>query len=470
MDIRSSRRAPRREAVGLALACACMLLFSLLPLPAGMTRPGMQSVGIFCSAILLWTTEALPICVTAIGLCALMPLFGILGYHDVMSGFGAGTALFIMATSGITIALTRTTIPLRITAAIIRATRGRARWIIFGFCLVSAALSGIMSSLATCALFFGIVNTMLKTAGCAPGKSRLGKALMIALPVSCGVGGFLTPAGTPGNVLLMELAEGYGIHITFAQWSAVGIPTGLLTVLLAALWLPVVFRPEDVPAVSQEHIFAQRARLGPWTGYEKKAVFVIAAMLACWFAGSWIPFLNTTTVAVLGMAVMFLPGVELMDWPTFHAECDWNLVFIMGTASILVSGVSATGAMDWFVSILFAGLDALPPWLMWLAVSLLVCVLRAFIPTTTAVIALFAPMLYSVSLITGANAAALLMIPAFWAPAAMLMLYTEPIFLITFGEGYYSEADLLRFGWLPSLLMAAATAFAFPILMPLLGF
>lgn len=460
----------RRAKLGLGLAVLCMLLFSLLPIPQGLTRAGMQSAGIFLCAILLWVTEALPICVTAIGLCVLMPLFQVLSYHDVLSKFGAGTVLFIMATSGITIALTRTTIPLRITAAIIRLTRGRARWIILGFSVVSALLSGIMSSLATCALFFGIVNTMLQTARCRPGESRLGKALMIALPVSCGVGGFLTPAGTPGNVLMMELAEGYGIHITFAQWTAIGFPIGMLTVLIAALWLPAAFHPEDVPAPSQELIFAQRSQLGPWTAYEKKTVIVITAMLVCWFLGSWVPFLNTTTVAVLGMAVMFLPGVELMDWKTFHSECDWNLVFIMGTASILVSGVSATGAMDWLVNLLFSGIGALPSWLMWAAVSLLVCVLRAFIPTTTAVIALFTPMLYSIAAITGANPAAMLMIPAFWAPAAMLMLYTEPIYLITFGEGFYTQGDLLKFGWLPSLVMALVTALAFPILMPALGF
>lgn len=89
-----------------------MLLFSVIPVPYGLTRAGLYSAGIILSAIVLWVTEALPICITAIGLCVLMPLFHVLEYSDVMSGFGTGTALFIMATSGITIVLTKTTIPL----------------------------------------------------------------------------------------------------------------------------------------------------------------------------------------------------------------------------------------------------------------------------------------------------------------------------------------------------------------------
>ena len=51
----------RRAKLGLGLAVLCMLLFSLLPIPQGLTRAGMQSAGIFLCAILLWVTEALPL-------------------------------------------------------------------------------------------------------------------------------------------------------------------------------------------------------------------------------------------------------------------------------------------------------------------------------------------------------------------------------------------------------------------------
>lgn len=469
MDI-AKKNYMNKNVLGIAITCLLLVVGGIIPLPEGLTREGVMSIGIFLGAIALWTTEALPICVSAIGLIVLMPLFGVMTYPEALAKFGTGTVLFIMATSGITVTLTRSTIPLRITSAIVRFTKGKAKWIILGFSLASALLSGIMSSLATCALFFSIVNTMLKTSGCKPRESNLGKALMITLPVSCGIGGFLTPAGTPGNILMMELMEDYGIHMTFAKWTAIGMPIGLLAAIMVALWLPIVFKSEDVSTEAQDEISRQYNELEPWTAYEKKTVIVISAMLICWFAGSWIPFLNTTTVAVLGMVVMFLPGVELMNWKTFQSESDWNLVFIMGTASILVSGVSQTGAMNWIVEKAFSNLSTLNPYMMWIVVSILVCVIRAFIPTTTAVIALFAPMLFSIASITNSNVAAMLMIPAFWAPAAMLMLYTEPIFLITFGEKYYTEGDLLKCGWLPSLIMAIIIALVFPIAMPALGF
>lgn len=460
----------KKACIGILLAVIFLAFFKLVPPPEGMTSAGMASIGVFLAAISLWITEAMPISVSAIGMIILMPFFGVMDMSTALSGFGTSTALFIMATSGITVALANSSIPLRITAWIVKVTKGRARWIIFGFSIASGILSGIMSSLATCALFFGFALVMLKSSGFKPGESRLGKALMIALPVCCGIGGFLTPAGTPGNVLMMEIMEGYGIHMTFASWSAVGIPFGLLAIIIAAFWLGVVFKPEDVAPGAQGIIRREREKLGPLTAYEKKAIIIIAAMLILWFAGSWIKVFNTTTVAVLGMLVMFLPGVDILTWKTFNEECNWNLVFIMGTATILMNGVTSTGAMQWIVDRLFANIGSMNPVLMWIVVAIVVCIIRALVPTTTAVIALFAPMLYSIAQMTGANLTGMLLIPAFWGPAAMLLLYTEPIFLITFGEGYYTEGDLLKFGWFPSLLLAVIIGLLFPIYLPMLGF
>ena len=460
----------KKAVLGIILAVLFMAVFTLIPPPEGMTEAGMASIGIFLAAIALWITEAFPVSISAISLIILMPFFGIMDFNTAVNSFGTSTALFIMATSGITVALAKSTIPLRITAMIVKVTKGNAKLIILGFCLASGILSGIMSSLATCVLFFGFVLVMLRTAHQNPGQSRLGRALMIALPVCSGIGGFLTPAGTPGNVLMMDIMAGYGIDMTFAAWSAVGIPFGLLAILLVAVWLPVVFKPENLDESAQAVIREERSTIGAWTAKEKKSVLIIAAMLILWFAGSWIKPLNTTTVAVLGMMVMFLPGIDILNWKNFSNECNWDLVFIMGTATIIMSGVTATGAMDWIVNLLFANIGSLSPVVMWIVIAIAVCVFRALIPTTTAVIALFAPMLYSIAQMTGANLTAMLMIPAFWGPAAMLLVYTEPIFLITFGERYYSAPDLIKFGWFPSLVMAIIIALVFPIYLPLLGF
>lgn len=459
----------KKKILGIALCTALIAIFCVLPPPEGMTESGMASIGLFLGALVLWMLEVVPMTVSALGLIALMPLFDIMPFNKAISNFGVSTALFIMATGAITVVISNSTLPLRITWLIMKMTKGNSKKMVFYFGLAGAILSAFMSSLATCALFFSFALVMLKANNCEPRKSNLGRCLMIVLPACCGIGGFMTPAGTPGNIVLMDMMEGMGMHITFAQWCIIGIPLGLLTTILFAWWLPIVFTPEAISEASISAMREQVNKLPNLTTKEIKSIIVVVAMIVLWFVGSWIPYFSTTVVAILGMTVMFLPGMELLTWKEFADDCNWNLVFVMGSVSILMVGVTSTGAMDWIAGKLFANIGILPVTIMFIAIAVVICVMRAFIPTTTAVIALFVPLLTSIANITGANLAALLFIPAFWGPAALLLCYTEPIYLITFGERYYTEGDLLKAGLLPSLTMSVILGISLPMLVNYAG-
>lgn len=456
--------------LGLVLAAVLILVFAFLTPPEGMTEGGMASIGLFLAALVMWILEIMPMSVSALGLIALMPLLGILTFSETVSNFGVSTALFIMATSGITVSISNSTLPLRLTCWIMRVTKGNSRRLILYFGIAVSVLSAFMSSLATCALFFSFALVLLRASGCRPGKSNLGRCLMMILPACGGIGGFMSPAGTPSNIVLMEMMEGWGIHMTFAKWSAIGFPLGLLATVMFSLWLPCIFPPEQIDLSAISDLNEQEKALGKLTKKEIKSLAIVCSMIILWFLGSWVSFFTTTTVALLGLFVMFLPGIGVLDWKTFSSDCNWNLVFVMGSVSILMVGVTATGAMDWIAERLFSNIGALPPTIMFIVIAMIVCMMRAFIPTTTAVVALFAPMLVSIATITGQSLAALLMIPAFWAPAALLLVYTEPIYLITFGERYYSASDLLKVGWLPSLMLSIVLGISLPAIVTMLGF
>ena len=104
---------------------------------------------------------------------------------------------------------------------------------------------------------------------------------------------------------------------------------------------------------------------------------------------------------------------------------------------------------------------------MFLTIGFVVCVIRAFIPTAPAIVALFGAPLLSVAALTGLSPVPLLMIPAYWACCPML-LWIEPIFLFSFGYGYYKPQDVLKYGSLPSVIMVMLMAFA-PLYTNLLG-
>ena len=41
---------------------------------------------------------------------------------------------------------------------------------------------------------------------------------------------------------------------------------------------------------------------------------MILALPVLWIAGTWVPLLNVTTVAIIGLAIMMLPGLNLLTW------------------------------------------------------------------------------------------------------------------------------------------------------------
>jgi di/tricarboxylate transporter len=102
------------------------------------------------------------------------------------------------------------------------------------------------------------------------------------------------------------------------------------------------------------------------------------------------------------------------------------------------------------------------------ALSLMICIIRSFIPTTTAVVALLAPMLIEASYGLNTNSLALLLILAFWTASALLIVYTEPIFLITYGNHYYKGKDLVKAGFIPCIVLSFVTALAIPAIVSFL--
>ncbi|MEE1262113.1 SLC13 family permease [Ruminococcus sp.] len=409
----------------------------------------LRAVGVLAACLILWISEALPISISSLLIISLLPFLGLMDFGDVISNFGVNTALFIMASSGITIALSTGAVPKCLTNFLMKKCGGHPIMLVIGVSVTVALFSAFVSSLATCALFTALIVSALKSSGIKPGQTNLGKALMLTVPACAGIGGFMSPAGTPANILVIDILAQQGIEVTFLKWCAVGFTVGVPTVLLFALTVILVFRPEK----NTEPITYSEVR---FSSKDVATLVIVIAVIAGWVLTSFCTAINTTMVAVIGLGVMFLPPFRLLDMPKFSRGVNWDLVLAMGSVSILMTAVSNTGLLSDISGALFSNITTLSPLLVMMIISLVISVLRAFIPTTTAVIALFAPMLISISETTGLSVSALLMTASFWAATALLLIHTEPIYLISYKEGYFREADLLRVGVVSSLVLSAA--------------
>lgn len=466
--MRTGNALNRKRIIGLLIAVAIIVLFVLLPPFEGLaaytdnSEAAMASIGVFIGAIVLFVCQVAPLAVSCLTLMMLLPFFGITTLTQIWADFGGSSFFFVFFCFGVTGALSNTTIPLRISAVLTRMSRGNAKVLVFGFTMAVTTISGFLSNFGTLIMFYGIVIMFLKTAGCEPGKSNLGKCLMITLAFSAGNGGFLTPAGSPGNLIAQSLLSAAGIDITFGQWFLMAFPFPYIMAILVSTSLCIIFKPENLPPEGQQSVLDKRAELGPFSGKEKTAMIIVFATIGLWFASTWVPGLNTTVVAACAFFLMFMPGIDLMDWKSYVREADWNLLMMVGSVAITMGCVNSTGAMGWIMGTLFANIGQLPLFLVFLVVGLVICYLRVLIPTAPSIAAIFVPITIGIAQVLGGYTTALAFIPLFWAGSTITLLYTEPIYLYTHGAGYYSAGDLFKAGLVPTLVMTVVIAAVFP--------
>jgi sodium-dependent dicarboxylate transporter 2/3/5 len=466
----TDKRMYQNRVIGLILAVAIIVVFTSLPPFEGLTDPAMASIGIFIAAIILFVMQVVPLAVTSLAIMVLLPYFGITTWDQIWKDFGGSSFFFVLFCFGVTGALSDTTIPLRISAFITKISKGNPKVIVYGFAFATCIISGFLSNFATLIMFYGIVLSFLKMSGRKPGESNLGKCLMIALPASSGIGGFISPAGSPGNLIAITLLQKEGVTVTFLEWFLMCAPFSLLMTFLLCFFLCLIFKPEPLPPEAAAVVLESRRALGNMSKKEKMAITIISTTVALWFASTWVTFLPIVVVAGCAFFLMFMPGIDLMDWKCFVREADWNLLFLIGSVTITMGSVNTTGAMGWIMNKLFSGLADLPTFLLFLIIGAIIAGLRVTIPTAPAVAAIFIPVLIGIYHLTGENLVALSFIPVFWSGATMLLVYTEPIFLYTYTAKYYSAIDLFKAGIFPTLIMIAIMAIVYPSWFAMFGY
>jgi solute carrier family 13 (sodium-dependent dicarboxylate transporter), member 2/3/5 len=252
----------------------------------------------------------------------------------------------------------------------------------------------------------------------------------------------------------------------------------LVLLFLPLVWLYLTFLAFPLGRVvlpGGREVIAQRLDALPaLRGPERRVAVVFLAAAAGWIFrkpldfGFWaLPgwsdllgvekWVNDATVAIAAAVVLFViptgrlregsaPTATgmLMDWETART-IPWGVLLLFGGGLALAAAVGDSGLSEW-IGRAFAGLSALPVWLM----VLLVCLLMSFlteITSNTAVSTLFMPVLAAVAVGIGQHPA-LLMFPAVLsASCAFMMPVATPPNAIVFGSGYVRIPQMAKAGF-----------------------
>ncbi|BAE85322.1 SLC13 family permease [Desulfitobacterium hafniense] len=459
----------KKKWLGLGLGILILFTGYFWPETAGLTQPGKMSIAILMAGIVLWVTEVMPLAITALLLMVCMPYFEIFNWSTTWSKFISSVIFFIIATFAISVALIKTSLATRIAGVLIKWSQGNSKRLVLGFMAGTALLSAVCNNVPACSLFMSLALSILITDNAIPGKSNLGKCLMIGIPFGAMIGGTMTPAGTSINIMAMGLLEeATGITISFLDWMLMGIPFAIIIVPVCWLSLIMIFKPEDISQKSIDILQNRVVTTEKLNKEEKKIIIIIAVMLAAWIASTWIPWLDATGIAVMGLIAFFFPGIEVLSWDEFIKGVSWEVVLMIGGVNAVAAGIMSTGAAAWIVDSIMGGASGWSYPMLAGVTATVMAVLHGICPVGPAICGMATVPISGLAELINASPAVLTIIVAFGAGITFL-LPLDCVPLITYGKGYYKMVDMVKAGIIPTIAVILVSAFMLPPLGALIG-
>ena len=368
------------------------------------------------------------------------------------------------------------------------------------FGAIAAVVSAFISNTTTAAMLLPIGLGMLEALGDLVSEQseehrptsrlRFGTALMLMISYGAGVGGLLTPIGTPPNLIGIGFIEqATGTRITFFDWVVTAAPIVLAMFVVLCFVLLLLNRPE-VRSISgaQEYIAAERAKLGPMSRGEKNTLIVFFVAVALWIlpgivaliAGEESAAYQTTldrldegTVAIVAAALLFMLPVNwaerrfTMNWNE-AAGIDWGTIILFGCGIALGTLMSDTG----FAEVLGTGIaDALgfTSLVAIAGVSALIAILISETTSNTASATIVVPIVIPIASAAGLEPMVPALAAVFGASFGFMMPVSTPQNAVVYGSGLIPITKMVRSGIAFDIAGLVLTVLLIPLMASLTG-
>ncbi|XP_076346177.1 Na(+)/citrate cotransporter-like isoform X2 [Tachypleus tridentatus] len=428
-----------------------------------------------------WMTEPVPLPVTALIPIVLFPLLGVANTKLVSQAYANKTLMMFLGGLLLAIAVEQCNLHKRIALRVLMCIGTGVRWLMLGFMLTTMFLSMWISNTAATAMMVPIVEAVLgelareqefreeisidNINANAPSESltiesqekipcdvtnaskdaveshvsnednntkisqstlRVALLLSVAYAANCGGTGTLT--GTGPNLVLKGLYESYFPHakdVTYGSWMAYNVPSMLLCVLIAWVFLQFFFfcvccrSIEDSKKQNaiKQIIVCKYKELGLISFHEAAVLILFITLILLWllrdpeFMPGWASLFNSdvkiddaTPAIAISILLFIIPAKPrqfrssppLLDWKTAQDKMPWGILLLLGGGFALAKSAEESGLSVWIGNQL-TYLDSLSP----VAIVFLLCVMTAAlteIASNTATATVLLPVIKQLSL------------------------------------------------------------------------
>jgi sodium-dependent dicarboxylate transporter 2/3/5 len=410
---------------------------------AHLNEAQIKTVAILLLAAILWVTEWVPLFVVsfiilALELIWLMPSIQNLGISAsdslFFSPFFSNIILLFMGGFVLSSIMQKAALDARFAFWILKITKGEPKITLLGIIAGCIFLSMWMSNTATTAMMLTMILPLIKQLRF---DSPFRVGLILAIPLSCNLGGMGTPIGTPPNAIAMSYLTAKGIDVSFLEWIILTMPFLLITA--SVLWLGIlkVYPPgNDVLKMSG-------AKIEPFRGRQWFTLAIFLVTVVGWLIGGQFG-LKTGTVALFPIIAAFWLG--LLDQSDFRA-LPWDVLFMVSGGIALGVAIDLTNLGQ----VILSFLPVSGSFSMLVTLFVVVGAILGTVMSNTATAGLLIPIVVSLALPTNQLLVLVLAITLNCSTAMILPISTPPN-AIAFGSGVIGVKDIARMGVLMNIL------------------
>ena len=447
-------RPPRltfRSIVGFAIAWICFFaILFWLPLPDGLSAAGKAAMATMIWAAVIWVSEAIPTAVSGILIPVLLVLGGAVPtFTGAASGFAA-PVVFLCLTAFIFAAIMQIAgLDHRIALYLLHKFKARTAngviWSLFGVNLLLSLL--VPAANARSAALLPVTNGITALFGNTPAERSAKKAIVIqTLVYGSMIGGMcILTAHLPNVVIAALIEKQLGVRISYFDWLKLQWPyLGMFA--LTQLWVQFYFKSRAVPVPGgQEAIARERATL-PAMKARDYAILVVLGLVALLWATEKLHGVATESVALIGLAIMFTPGLLDMRWQEIQDRTIWGTLFLLAGALSLSAVIGSSGLAAWVADHLYKVAEGRPWWSILLLFMAGTHVIRLGMLSNVAAVTLMAPILLALAPQLGLHPVAFTLLVSDTDSFAYLLPTQITAAVIAYSSGTFTVSDYAKVG------------------------
>jgi len=454
-----------------------MIVILLLPTPAALPVAGHRTLAILAFAVIVWMTEAVDYAVSAVIIAALMAfLIGLspdvanpkvlVGTNRALgmafAGF-ANTALALVAAAlFLAAAMSITRLDRRIALSILARIGTDTRAVVIGSMLVGIVLAFMVPS--TTARVSCLVPIMLGiiTAFGVSKSSAFAGMLMITTAQTASIWNVGIKTAAAQNMVAVGFIEKQlGKSITWLDWLIAAAPFAILMTVALYFVMMWMLPPEtrEVPG-GQDGVRRSLAELGPIKSAEMKLLTISLSLIALWATEGILHPFDTSTTTVAAIALLFLPGINVMTWKQAQPVIPWGTIVLFGVGISLGSALLSTKGATWLADLVVIqfGLKQASAFAILAILGLFLIVIHLGFASATALASAMIPIVIAVlqNVATpGINLVGMTLLLQFIVSFGFILVVNAPQNMVAYGTETFAARDFVKTG-----LVLTAIAYA----------